>query len=190
MSYKNRAFLQALTSEEHGAYGSRIVEALDDILQQHNNLAQQVNGNSTGQPLAPPQVSGLKVTGQNGHFNIAISDPNSPIYRDIHYWVEHSDSPHFSNPHVVHMGQSRNHNLFLGNVTRYFRAFSSYSSSPPSAAVYHGSQVAPAPVIGGGSVGGPQFTEGQSSGTGTPGTGLQGPGIAPFRSPNGAPPSR
>lgn len=190
MSYKNRAFLQALTSEEHGAYGSRIVEALDDIYQQQSNLAQQVNGNGQGQPVAPPQVSGLNVTGQNGHFNISIHDPQTPIFRGISYWIEHSSDPHFSSPHVINIGQSRNHNLFLGNVTRYFRAYSSYASSPPSAPVYHGTGTAPRAVQGGGSVGGPQFTEGQSSGTGTPGTGLQGPGIAPFRSPNGAPPSR
>ena len=189
MSYKNRAFLLALSSPEHGAFGCRIVEALDDIYQQHSNLAQQVNGNSTGSPQAPPQVAGLKATGQNGHFNLAITDA-SPIFRDVHYWVEHSPDPHFTNPHVVHMGQSRNFNLFLGNVTRYFRAFSSYSSSPPSAPVYHGTATTPLPVQGGGAVGGPLFTDAQSSGTGTPGQGLQGPGIAPFRSPNGVPPSR
>ncbi len=190
MSYKNRDYIRTLANGENGAFGQRILEALDDIYQQHSNLAQQVNGNSTGQPQAPPQVGGLKVTGQNGHFNIAISDPKNPIYRDIHYWVEHSADPHFTNSHVIHMGQSRNHNLFLGNVTRYFRAFSSYSSSPPSTPVYHGMSATPLPVVGGGTVGGPLFTDGQSSGTGTPGQGLQGPGVTPFRSPNGIPPSR
>ena len=181
---KNASFLRTL-------HDGKLLEALESLATQVSNLQQQTNANGTGQPQAPPTIGGLKVTGQNGHFNIAISDPSNPIYRDVHYWVEHADNPHFLNPHVIHMGQSRNHNLFLGNVTRYFRAFSSYSSSPPSSPVYHNnSQGTPMAVQGGGSVGGPLFTESQSSGTGSPGEGLQGPGVKAFRSTNGAPPSR
>jgi hypothetical protein len=180
---KNAAFLRTL-------YDGKLVEALESLATQVSNVQQQTNANGTGSPQAPAAIGGLKVTGQNGHFNIAITD-NSPIFRDVHYWVEHADNQHFLNPHVVHMGQSRNHNLFLGNVTRYFRAFSSYSSSPPSQAVYHNNpQGRPMAVQGGGTVGGPLFTEAQSSGTGAPGQGLQGPGVAPFRSTTGAPPSR
>ncbi len=181
---KNIAFLRTL-------HDGKLAEAFESLATQLANIQQQTNANGTGSPVPPPPVGGLKVTGQNGHFNIAISDPSNPVYRDVHYWVEHADNPHFLNPHVVHMGQSRNHNLFLGNVTRYFRAFSSYSSSPPSQAVYHNNgQGTPMGVQGGGIVGGPLFTEGQSSGTGRPGQGLQGPGVVPFRSETGVPPSR
>lgn len=180
---KNLEYLRTL-------HDGKLAEALESIAGGINNTIQQTNSNGSGSPQAPPTIGGLKVTGQNGHFNIAITD-NSPIYRDVHYWIEHADNPHFLNPHVVHMGQSRNHNLFLGNVTRYFRGFSSYSSSPPSPAVYHSNaQGRPMGVQGGGSVGGPLFTLGQSSGTGNTGEGLQGPGVAPFRSTTGVPPSR
>lgn len=189
MSYRNRDFLRNLAAPGLDAFGARIVEALDDIDGSNSNLAQQVNGNATGNPKAPAAIARLDVTAQNGHFQIAITD-NSPIFRDIHYWVEHADNVHFISPHVIHMGQSRNFNLFLGNVTRYFRAYSSYASSPPSAPAYHGGRAQPVAVTGGGSVGGPAFLPSQGSGTGLAGTGLQGPGTVPFRSANGAAPSR
>lgn len=189
MNIRNLEFLRALADEKHGAFGARLVETIQDLMQQNANLAQQVNANPVGQPPAPPAVSGLKVTGQNGHFNVAVKD-DGPVFRDVHFWLEHADNPAFQNAHVVHMGQSRNTNLFLGNVKRYFRAYSSYASSPPSAPTYHGSEVAPLPVEGGGPIGGPAFTESQSSGTGQPGQLLQGPGVAPFRSTDGVPPSR
>jgi hypothetical protein len=170
--------------------GAKLYETLSDLNAQHQTLAQQVNGSGVSQPAAPASINALTVTGQNGHFNVAITD-NNPVYRDVHYWLEHADNPHFVNAHVVHMGQSRNTNLFLGNVTRYFRAYSSYASSPPSTPAYHGTATgAPLPVSGGGAVGGPNFTQSQSSGTGQPGQLLQGPGTEPFRSQNGAPPKR
>lgn len=167
----------------------RLFEALQDIIKNHANLAQQVNGNSSGQPLPPPSVGGMLVQAQNGHFQISIQD-SGQIYRGIQYHVEHADNPHFINSHTVHLGPRRNENLFLGNTTRYFRAYSSYDSSPPSAPVYHGSQVQPIAVSGGGSVGPPDFLPSEGSGTGQPGQGLSGPGPVPFRSPNGVPPIR
>src|ERR1039457_3445715 len=166
----------------------KLYEALSDIIQQHGNLAQQVNGNSTGPPAAPPSVSGVNVTAQNGHFNVQIQD-QGPIYRGIQYYMEHADNPHFTNPTVVHLGDSRSWDKFLGSVTRYFRAYSSYSSSQPGKPVYHGG-TPPLPVAGGGTVGGPSFQSPQGSGTGSPGQGLTGPGITPFRSATGAPPVR
>lgn len=169
--------------------GSRLYEIVSDLNTQHQNLAEQVNGNGSSQPNAPPSIGGLQVTGQNGHFSIAITD-NSPIYRGVNYFVEHADNPHFTNPHVIDLGASRNHNVFLGNVTRYWRAYSSYPTSGPGTPAYFGSQVLPTPVQGGGPTGGPNFTSSQGSGTGAAGAGLQGPGVAPYRSPTGLPPKR
>ena len=169
--------------------GAKLHEIVSDLNKQHQNIAQQLNGNGVGQPNAPPAIGGLQVTGQNGHFNIAIVDA-SPVYRGIQYFVEHTDNPQFTNPHVIHLGDSRNHNIYLGNVTRYWRAYSAYASSPAGKPVYFGSSATPTPVVGGGPNGGPAFTSSQGSGTGVAGAGLQGPGVAPFRSPTGLPPKR
>lgn len=186
---KNQDLIRQLASPELGAFGSRILEALQGLDQQHQNLAQQVNGNSTGQPSAPPQIAGLTVKAQNGHFTASITD-NAPIFRGIQYYIEHADNPHFINRMVVHLGDSRDWQGFMGNVTRYFRAYSSYSSSPSSPPAYHGGAGQPRAVTGGGTIGGPSFQDSQGSGTGGPGQGLQGPGQIPFRSANGAPPPR
>lgn len=169
--------------------GAKLYETVSDLITQHSNITQQVNGSSSSQPLSPPSIGGLDVKAANGHFSIAIMD-GSPIYRGINYFVEHADNPQFTNAHVIDIGASRNHTVFLGNTTRYFRAYSSYGTSPPNTPAYFGSQVAPTAVTGGGVVGGPSFTASQGSGTGQAGAGLQGPGIAPYRSANGVPPVR
>lgn len=184
MAVKNGDYIRTLPD-----IGARLYEALQDLEQRHLTLAQQVNGSGEGQPSAPPAPNTLTVTAKNGHFQAAIQD-NGPIYRGIQYHLEHADNPHFINPHVEHLGPSRNANLFLGSATRYFRAYSSYSSSPPSAPVYHGGQAKPMPVTGGGFVGPPPFLDSQGSGTGAAGVGLSGPGPVPFRSVSGVAPKR
>lgn len=171
------------------AQDPRLYEAFADLIQQHENLAQQVNGNSTGQPLPPPSIDGVTVTGQNGQFHIQIQH-RSPIYRGIQYYAEFADNSGFSNPHTIHMGDSRENTQFLGNGTYYWRAYSAYASSPPSAPAYHGGAARPQPVSGGGSVGGPALLPPQGSGTGIAGEGLSGPGPVAFRSSTGKPPKR
>lgn len=185
----NLDWLRTVTPKDAPDLGARLYETISALNQKHETLAQQVNGNGKGQPAAPPGIAGLTVSASAGHFTAAISDPN-PIYRGIQYFIEHADNPHFVNPVVEDLGQSRNWHDFLGNTTRYFRAYSSYASSPPGAPVYHGTQVAPIAVQGGGTVGAPAFLASQGSGTGAPGQGLTGPGIIPFRSANGKPPVR
>lgn len=165
--------------DEIRARDPKLFEALSDIIQQHTNTSQQANTNPIGQPSPPPSVSGLHVSANNGHFQVAINDDN-PLYRDVHYYVEHADNPNFTDPHVVHMGHSRNLSIFLGNSTRYWRAYSSYSSSAPGAPAYHGGAT-PLAVSGGGDIPGPSFLASQSSGTGTPGQGITGPGPIAFR---------
>lgn len=167
----------------------KIAEAFDSLATAHSNITEQTNGASNGPPIAPPTINQLNVTASNGHFSAAITD-NNDIYRGVQYYVEHADNPGFQNPQIVHLGDSRNWHGFLGNSARYFRAYSSYPSSHPSSAVYHGGQGSPTPVFGGGSIPGPTFQQSQSSGTGVAGQGLTGPGIAPFRSASGKPPIR
>lgn len=167
----------------------RLFEAFQDIIAQQNNVSQQINGNVTGQPQAPPNINKLEVTAGNGHFSAAITDL-STVYRGIGYFLEHADNPQFTNPQIIHLGATRNWTGFLGNCTRYFRAYSAYASSPPSAPVYHGGNAQPQPVTGGGGVPGPAFQASQGSGTGPQGVGLQGPGTIPYRTATGAPPIR
>jgi hypothetical protein len=189
MNIKNLDYIRGLKSSDFPDIGAKLYEALKSIADQAANTQQQTNTNPKGQPTPPPAINALKVTGQNGHFNLAIED-NNPIYRGVQYYAEHDTSPNFTNPQVIHLGDARNHNVFLGNQTLYWRAYSSYSSSAPSAPAYHGSAATPSPVIGGGNVGGPLFQPSQGSGTGTPGQGLAGPGLVPFRSTTGEPPVR
>lgn len=168
----------------------KLAEAFKDLAEQFGNLESQVNGNATGQPLAPPNVNKLVVTSQNGHFSAAITDNNQNLYRGVGYFLEHADNANFTNPQIIHLGATRNWTGFLGNVTRYWRAYSAYPSSPSSAPAYHGGNAQPQPVSGGGAIGGPSFQPSQGSGTGAAAVGLSGAGPVPFRSPNGTPPIR
>lgn len=186
---RNLEFIRSLTSAENPGWGSKMFEALQDIQQNQNTITQQVNGNIAGQPQAPPAVNSMKVKAQNGHFQVSIQD-NNEISRGVSYHVEHADNPQFTNSHTEHLGPTRNANLFLGNVTRYFRAYSSYGSTAISEPAYHGNKATPTAVQGGGSVGGPAFLASEGSGTGAAGQGLSGPGPIPFRSTTGKVPIR
>ncbi len=180
--------MQVRNLDEIRARDPKLYEALIDIINGSGTIAQQVNGNPNGQPSAPPQINGLQVTAQDGFAHVSISDENQ-IYRGIRYYVEHADNPNFTNPQVVPMVDSRNTVVPIGKGIRYFRAYSAYSSSGPSAAVYHGDASQPIAVSGGGSFEVP-FASAQGSGTGAAETGLSGPGPIPFRSPTGVPPVR
>ncbi|MDE2099617.1 MAG: hypothetical protein KGL39_20360 [Patescibacteria group bacterium] len=181
MSFRNSDYIRS--------QDPRLYEALSDLDQQGGVLEQQVNGNRTGQPLPPPAIDGVTVTGQNGHFHVQIQH-SAQIYRGIQYYAEFADNPGFTSPHTIHMGDSREHTQFLGNGTYYWRAYAAYSSSGPGAPAYHGGAANPQPVSGGGSIGGPKLLAPQGSGTGSAGEGLSGPGPIPFRSSTGVPPVR
>jgi hypothetical protein len=149
-------------------YGKYLYEALRDLVKQDTILADQTNSSLTGTPQPPGAVNSLSVTAQDGHFNVAITDQNQ-INRGVQYFVEHADNPQFTNPVIEHIGTTRNANFFLGDVTRYWRAYSAYPGSNPGPPAYHGGAVQPLPVRGGGPLNGPAFQPSQGSGTGAPG---------------------
>jgi hypothetical protein len=182
-------FLRTLTSDEFPGWGAKLVESLQSVSRGVTNIEQQGNFNSQGTPKAPPQINGVTISSQNGFAHVAIQDANE-IYRGVNYHLEHDSSPNFTNPIPVDMGNSRHTTIAIGNQTRYFRVASSYGISGPSKWVYHGSDVQPIAVEGGGSNEGPAFLPSQGSGTGEPGQGFQGPGTIPFRTATGAPPTR
>jgi hypothetical protein len=170
------------------AQDPKFYEAFIDIIKAHEVVSQQVNGSSSSNPSPPPAVNGVKVSGAGGHLHVAITD-NNQIYRGIQYYVEHADNPQFTDPQIVHIGDTRNATIPVGSQSRYVRVYSAYASSAPSPAVYHGG-ADPIPVNGGGSDSGPQFLPSEGSGTGTAGQGLSGPGPIPYRTDTGAPPVR
>lgn len=189
-SIRNLPWFRSITDKTKlSDIGTRLYEALGDLRQNQQTITQQANLNPSGSPQAPPQLNGMKVQAANGHFQVSIQD-SAPIFRGIRYYVEHSETPNFSDVHVVPMHDSRNTNIFLGNVTRHFRAYSAYPSGDISPPVYHGSQASPIAVSGGGAIGGPDFLPSESSGTSLAGEGLSGPGSVPFRSVTGKLPVR
>lgn len=188
---RNLSYIRSLSTKEMPGFGAKLYEALQDLITHHANLAQQVNGNSTGQPQPPPNIDSLHVTAKDGIFDVKIND-NGQITRGTEYFLEHSTSPNFSAPTVVHVGTSRNWRGSLGNQKLYWRAYSGYSTSGSSAPVYFGSSVDPTLVTGGGSASGPPIQPSSGSGTSSnDGTqGGNGYGPIPFRSTTGEPPIR
>lgn len=144
MNYKNRDFIGA-----QGLFGIRIREALDDIAAKSAQGFQQVVVTPGGVTDPPPQISGVtvQVTKTAGLFDVAIQD-NTPVSRGINYFAEWSLTANFSKPVVIDMGASRNLSIFLGGQTVYWRAYSSYPTSAPSAPVYFGTAASPTAVVG------------------------------------------
>jgi hypothetical protein len=161
-------------------FGVKLREALSDSEKAHNQLEQQTNGNLSGHPQPPPQVSGLNVTAADGIFHFSIKHDNADFYRGNNYHLEYAEDPNFMNPFPIDMGSAREHRAHLGNLTIYARASTSYSISGPSPWVYYGG-VTPKAITGGGVNGPPLPSQSQGSGTGFAGQGLQGPGQQAFR---------
>lgn len=157
-----------------------LYEALSSIQTQTGQIETQGNFNATGNPPVPPPIGQLVVTtGPSGEFQITIHD-SGEFGRGNNYFAEHDTSPAFSNPHVVDMGQSRNHSIYLGNQKLYWRAYSASISGSPSSPAYHGGNATPKAVQGG--IPGNRAPS-QGSGTGAPGVGLLGPGPVQTRGP-------
>ncbi len=183
MKVPNIEFFQSLKAGETipDGFGARLSQAFKAIVSQSSTTEQQGNSNPQGQPEAPPVPDGLQVSAANGHYSVRISDQNPGVKRDVRYWVEYDRSPQFTNPIQKDLGQSRNWDHFFGDDQLYFRAYSSYGSSPAGKPVYHGDEAQPIGVPGGGPVAAGTLLESQGSGTGAPGQGLVGPGPVPVR---------
>ena len=180
MEIKNLEYFRSAdpTDPKFGIY---LHEALKSIARQAGNYELQGNLNPNGQPEAPPNIQGFAVTGQNGFFHASIVDQSENLKRGVNYVIEHADNPYFINAQKINLGDTRAHTAFLGNSTRYFRAYSHYLSGQPSAPAYHGGSQSPAPVSAGGVVGGPALLPSQGAGTGAPAQGLAGAGPVPLR---------
>ena len=177
---RNLPFLRSIPQ-----FGSRLVEALQDIQKLVNNVGQQTNAEPTAQEIAPPpQIHALNVTAGAGVAHVQITDEN-PVYRGISYHVQIATDRGFSAPITQHMGPSRDIRIPVGNQPLYYRAFSDYPTSAPSSPIYHGG-AAPVPIAATGTDQ-PAIPFGQGSGTGYPGQ-ISGHGPVPYR--GSAPPRR
>ena len=152
-------------------------EALKSIQDALNQGFTQTGVDATGEIPPPPTISALNVSAANGLFSISIVD-NGAIYKSIEYFVDWSLNANFAPARTIEMGSTRTLDIFLGNVTAYFRAYSSYPGSQASQGVYFAAN----PVTGGG-VAAPAPTPSTGAGTAS-GTGNQsgtGSGPTPFR---------
>jgi hypothetical protein len=168
------------------ALGSQVADEFVKIQNALNLVAKQTNANPLGDVPAPPQISAVNVQVAQGVHDVQIQD-NSPVQRGVHYFLEYSNSPNFSGPSTktLSLGPSKNTRIFLGNGTVYWRGYSSYPTSSPSAPVYSGTETQPTPATGGGAISGPVGLPGAGSGTepstfSKPGAGF---GFDPDRSP-------
>ncbi len=162
-------------------YGPRLVELFNAVQKQTTIIEKQGNLNATGDPPVPPPPDALNVTnGPSGEFQIAITH-NGEFNRGTTFHTQWDTSPHFTNPHNIDHGVSRNDSsLNLSGQTVFFRSSAASPSGANSAWTYHGSQNRPTPVVGG--VRGVR-APGMGSGTGAPGDQSGGPGPIQSRNP-------
>lgn len=185
---KNLAALRSVSVPGMPDFGQKLYETLKAMNTAQDNVTSQTNGSTSAQPASPPPLTSMAVSAQDGLFHVSLQH-EANFYRGVNYHVEYSTSPNFTNPFPIHMGPNREMRVMLGNQTLHFRAATSYGISQPSTWIYHGGST-PIAVTGGGVSGPPLPAQSQGSGTGSPGEGLQGPGVLAFKSASGAPPVR
>lgn len=127
-----------------------LYETLTKIVASVNATSQRAGVDPATPAPAPSPVASINVQASNGWFDISITDP-SDARPGLFYFAESDTTPAFSAPRVYFLGASRNLYLQLGNQTLYWRAYSQYIGSLPSAPISFGSPATP--VAGGGSAG-------------------------------------
>ena len=127
-----------------------LYETLVKIVSAVNTASQHAGVDPATPSPAPPPIAALNVQAANGWFDLGITDP-SASRPGLFYFAESDVTPAFSVPRVYFLGASRNLYVQLGNQTLYWRAYSQYVGSLPSAPVTFGSP--PVAVAGGGASG-------------------------------------
>jgi hypothetical protein len=128
-----------------------LYETLVKVVSALNSTSQRAGVDPSTPAPAPAAIAGVTVRAANGWFDISISDP-SESRPGLFYFAESDTTPAFRSPRVYFMGASRNLYLQLGNQTLYWRAYSQYVGSLPSAPVSFG---LPASAVTGGGSSGP-----------------------------------
>ena len=127
-----------------------LYETLVRIVSAVNAASQNAGVDPATPSPAPTPIASLKVQAANGWFDLAVTDP-APSRPGLFYFAESDVTPGFNSPRVYFLGVSRNLYVQLGNQTLYWRAYSQYVGSLPSAPVTFGTP--PAAVLGGGASG-------------------------------------
>ena len=127
-----------------------LYETLVKIVSAVNATSQNAGVDPATPSPAPMPIAALKVQAANGWFDLAITDP-AASRPGLFYFAESDVTPAFSAPRVYFLGASRNLYVQLGNQTLYWRAYSQYVGSLPSAPVTYGTP--PIAVVGGGASG-------------------------------------
>ena len=169
LQYPNRSWIQMQMDR-------RLADALDAIQAAVNTIAAKTGADPVGPTQPPPTVSALNVSKlSDGSLQAVIQDQN-PIKWGIHYFLEHSTTPNFSQPHVIHLGQSRQWSgPDISKSFPYWRAYSMYpGQQEQSTPIYHNGIIATALVQ-------PSTGSGTASGNGTQGG--QGFGTVALRMP-------
>src|SRR5271154_4947163 len=122
-----------------------LYETLTKIVAAVNATSQSAGVDSSTPSPAPSPIASVMVQASVGWFDISITDP-SASRPGLFYFAESDTAPSFNTPRVYFMGASRNLYAQLGNQTLYWRAYSQYIGSTPSAPVSFGSP----PTAGGG----------------------------------------
>jgi hypothetical protein len=126
--------------------GNYLHDALQRLLAGVNNLGSHVAVDPAGTMPPPPPIQQLTVkTNGTGLVHAVISD-NNLISKNLHYFVEYDTDPAFKQPHVAHIGASRQMaplNLPAkddnGNPQQfYFRAYSQYQGGHPGEPIHFG----------------------------------------------------
>ncbi|PYU11268.1 MAG: hypothetical protein DMG37_17435 [Acidobacteria bacterium] len=129
-----------------------LYETLVKIVASVNATSQRAGVDPSTPSPAPSPIASVTVQAANGWFDISIADP-SDSRPGLFYFAESDTTPAFSAPRVYFMGASRNLYVQLGNQTLFWRAYSQYIGSQPSAPITFGSPAIA--VVGGGSSSGP-----------------------------------
>jgi len=127
-----------------------LYETLVKIVASVNATSQRAGVDPSTPEPAPSPIASITVQAANGWFDISVADP-SDARPGLFYFAESDVTPAFSTPRVYFMGASRNLYVQLGNQTLFWRAYSQYIGSQPSAPITFGSP--PVAVVGGGSSG-------------------------------------
>jgi hypothetical protein len=127
-----------------------LYETLVKIVSAVNATSQSAGVDPANPSPAPTPIALVQVQAANGWFDLAITDPGASR-PGLFYFAESDGTPAFSAPRVYFLGASRNLYVQLGNQTLYWRAYSQYVGSLPSAPVAYGTP--PIAVVGGGASG-------------------------------------
>lgn len=150
-------------------------EALESLVNAHENIAQKLSVNPQGSTVAPAPPSAVNVTANaSGIHRISWSDSN-PRTRNLHYIHEWDHDSSFANGQSTITSGHRQLSIPIAGGTKpvFHRVCAQYPDGARSTWVYFGSPTNPTGVVDGAPTAGPLPHTSTGSGTSSvPGHGL------------------